>query len=222
MNLPAIAARTYNQFKDDSGFKKLLKYMSKKLDKISDPVKRTQYVHKKINEEIESLFKDPVVDELVNCKKGCSACCHSQVAVTYDEAVSLVELIEQGQEVNWTRLWVQAKSEGSTSDYMKIPYQMRACIFLGEEGDCSIYESRPSVCRTNYVVSNPELCKVDSGEVKSVQLLNTFGADTWVYSFFSKSKENGTLPYMVKKVLDERGEDLKLKEKRKTFPTLDA
>lgn len=220
MNLPAIAVRTYNQLKDDSSYRKLLKYISKKLDKIRDPIKRSRYVHKKIDEEIAYQFEDPVVRNLTQCKKGCSACCHSQVAITEDEAHLLVKEIERGAQVNWTRLWEQAKAGNDTKAYMKIPYSMRACAFLDEKGQCSIYESRPSVCRTNYVISNPKDCRVEEGEVKSVQLLNTFGADSWVYGLFSKNTYNGTLPVMVKYLLEKKG--MKLEQKRKRYPTLDA
>ena len=220
MNLPAIAVRTYNLFKDESSYRKLLKYISKKLDKVTNPIKRSQYVHKKIDEEIEMLFEDNLTKNLVQCKKSCSACCHSQVAITEDEAHLLVNLIEEGAPINWTRLWVQAKAKNNNKEYMNIPYLMRACIFLDDKGECSVYESRPSVCRTNYVISDPKDCRYDAGEVKSVQLLNTYGADSWVYGFFTKNKINGTLPYMIKYLLEKDKEPKR--EDRKRFPTLDA
>ncbi len=220
MNLPAIAVRTYNFFKEESSYRKLLKYISKKLDKISDPIKRSDYVHKKIDEEITTLFEDDSVGKLIQCKKGCSACCHSQVAITEDEAHQLVSLIEEGTKIDWTRLWVQAKVGNKTDEFMKIPYSMRACVFLDEKGACSIYESRPSVCRTNYVISHPDDCKVEAGEVKSVRLLNTYGADSWVYGFFTKNRENGTMSVMIKKILDQGNQSQN--DSRKKFPTLDA
>ncbi len=220
MNLPAIAVRTFNQFKEDASYRKLLKYISKKLDKVRDPIKRSDYVHKKIDEEIAAEFEDSSVKALTQCKKGCSACCHSQVAITEDEAISLAKLIEEGSEINWTRLWIQAKAENDFHQFMKIPYDLRGCIFLNANKECSVYESRPSVCRTNYVISNPENCKVESGESKSVQLLNTFGADSWVYGFFTKSSNNGALPNMVKQQLEKK-ESIR-PERRMKFPTLDA
>ncbi len=220
MNLPAIAVRTYNLFKEEASYRKLLKYISKKLDKVSEPIKRSQYVHKKIDEEITALFEDKSVEKLTQCKKGCSACCHSQVAITEDEATELAQLIGEGKSINWTRLWVQAKAGNEMKNFMKLPYEMRACIFLNEAGECSVYDSRPSVCRTNYVISNPADCKAMGGETKSVQLLNTYGADSWVFGFFSKNERNGTLPFMVKQALENKGANIQ--EKRKQFPTLDA
>lgn len=220
MNLPAIAVRTYNLLKDESSYRKLLKYISKKLDKVSDPIKRSEYVHKKIDKEIELLFEDDSVQKLTQCKKGCSACCHSQVAVTEDEAIQLARIIENGQDINWTRLWVQAKAGNDMKSFMEISYDLRACVFLDQKGECSIYENRPSVCRTNYVVSDPQNCKAITGEVKSVQLLNTYGADSWIYAFFTKNRLNGTLPYMVKRLLDHQGK--RNSADRNSYPTLDA
>lgn len=220
MNLPAIAVRTYNLFKGESSYRKLLKYISKKLDKISDPIKRSEYVHRKIDEEIATQFEDDYVRELTQCKKGCSACCHSQVAITEDEAIQLVDLVERGVEINWTRLWVQAKAGNDLNKFMQIPYELRGCIFLNDNRECSVYSERPSVCRTNYVLSDPSHCKVIAGETKSVQLLNTFGADSWVYGLFSRNSKNGTLPYMIKEMLEKKRPNLS--EGRKQFPTLDA
>ncbi len=220
MNLPAIAVRTYNHFKGESSYRKLLKYISKKLDKIQDPIKRSHYVHNKIDEEIKAQFEDPAVQKLTQCKKGCSACCHSQVAITEDEAHLLADLVEQGTPINWTRLWVQAKAGNDTKEFMNIAYEMKGCVFLDEAGECRIYDSRPSVCRTNYVLSDPKDCRVESGEVKSVQLLNTYGADSWVYGFFTKNKVNGALSTMLKKALEERGS--RVQKKRKQYPVLDA
>jgi Fe-S-cluster containining protein len=213
MNLPAVAVRTFNTFKSDSGFRKLLKQMSRRLLKLRDPLKRASYIHSKIDEEVEKLFEDKAVKDLVSCKQGCSACCHTQVAVTEDEALLLVNSIDNGLKIDWVKLFVQAKAGNSSKDFFDLPYKMRSCIFQDKEGSCTVYENRPSVCRANFVVSNPELCVVDKGEKSSVKLLNTFGADSWIYSFFTSSRRNGALPYMVKKIVDER----KLRPKSKNF-----
>jgi len=202
MNLPAVAVRTFNTFKDDSGFKKLLKHMGKKLEKLRDPIKRARYVHKKIDDELEQLFEDDSVKELVSCKQGCSACCHTQVAVTEDEAVLLTSIIAKGHPIDWTKLFIQAKAGNSSKDFFDLPYSMRGCIFLDQKGSCTIYEDRPAVCRTNYVVSSPELCVIKEGVEPTVKLLNTFGADSWIYSFFKVNRVNGALPFLVKKLLE--------------------
>ena len=204
MNLPAVAVRTYNTFKEDSGFRKLLKQMGKKLQKLRDPIKRARFVHRKIDIELDKLFEDESVQKLVSCKQGCSACCHTQVAVTEDEAALLAEIVNNGHPIDWTKMFVQANVENSSKEFFQLPYSMRSCIFLDKAGSCTIYEDRPVVCRTNYVVSSPDLCVIENGNEPTVKLLNTFGADSWIYTFFKSNKNNGSLPFMLKRLLKKK------------------
>lgn len=199
--MPAIAVRTYKMFKEEASFRKLLKAMSKKIQKIRDPIKRARFVHQKINTEIDAQMKNPDIAKFVSCKKGCSACCHTQVAITEDESILLANLIKNGTPIDWTKLFIQAEAGNSTEKYFKLSYDQRGCIFLDENKECRIYEDRPSVCRTNYVVSDPVNCEVRAGTSPSVQLLNTFSADSWVYAQFDSSNRNGTLPSLVKEAL---------------------
>jgi len=204
MVFPAVAARTFEMFKEEGSFRKLIKQMVRKVSKIGSASKRARYVHDKIDQEVEFLFKDPAVNNLVSCKKGCNACCHGQVSVTEDEANLLVDLIEDGVKIDWSRLWHQAEFKNDSQAFLKLPYSLRGCIFLDESGECQVYEDRPSVCRTNFVVSEPQLCRIEEGSENKVRLLNTFAADSWVYSLFKVSKQSGSLPFLVKKLLSER------------------
>lgn len=206
MPMPAVVARTFEMFKEDASFRKLLKQMGRKLTKISDPKKRAQFTHKKIEEELEKQFKDPIVSELVQCKKGCSACCHTQVSVTIEEAEILAEKVKDGLPIDWTKLFIQSGAGTSASSFYSIPHEMRGCIFLGDEGECRVYNDRPSVCRTNHVLSDPSQCEIkdiQGKEAPSVQLLNTYAADTWVYTLFKNSPKTGTLPQLVKSILSQ-------------------
>lgn len=204
MVMPAIAMRTFKIFEKDASFRKLIKKMTTKLTKISDPVKRAQYVHQKIDKEISAFMNTPGVKELVQCKKGCSACCHSQVAITEEEAELLIERIEGGVEINIDALVKQASAGNSASEFFKLNYEERRCVFLNEQGLCNVYEDRPSVCRTNYVVSDPSQCEIKAGENPSVQLLNTYSADSWVYSLFHVGQNNGTLAGLVNEKLGKK------------------
>lgn len=204
MIMPAIATRTYKMFQEDSSFRKLIKRMTQKISKISDPIKKAKYVHKKINEEIESQFKNQMVDKLVQCKKGCSACCHSQVAITESEAFLLAQKVDEGYGIDFERLQIQAMAGNSAKEFFKLSYEERACVFLNDSNQYSIYEDRPSVCRTNYVLSDPVNCEIRDGESPSVQLLNTFSADSWVYSYFKLGNNNGALAFLLQRVLKEK------------------
>lgn len=63
------------------------------------------------------------------CRRGCSACCVDDITVFELEA----EKIRRG-----------------AADFLATatPHPPGRCAFLGEEGECRIYELRPYVCRT--------------------------------------------------------------------------
>ena len=194
--------RTYQALKDNSDVKKAIKNFTKKLSRKRSGIERARFVHSKINESLENLFKDEAVQKHVKCKKSCTACCHTQVSVTEDEAALLASHIRNGNvDINWLRLRKQAKAKNIDTSFYKIPYNDRACIFLDQNGGCSVYEDRPSVCRTNYAVSDPKYCETRDGHTLMTRLLKTISSDIMVYAFFKYSRSNGTLPYMVSKEL---------------------
>ncbi len=142
-----------------------------------------------------------MVKENVSCKSGCSACCHTQVSITSDEASLLVKQIVSGAEVDLRRLRLLADTGNNAEEFYKLSYEDRACPFLGAGDTCTVYENRPSVCRTNHVVSEPVLCETRDGQEQAVRLLNTHRADMIMMAFFKNSKENGALPKMLWKAL---------------------
>ena len=54
--------------------------------------------------EVKELFKDEAVTKNVSCKESCSACCHTQVSITSDEANLLVDEIVNGKKIDLRRL----------------------------------------------------------------------------------------------------------------------
>jgi Fe-S-cluster containining protein len=201
---PAIAYKTYEKLKDEKLFKKLFRKTKKKLRQIGSPLARAVLTHKLIDLEINQLFSDPVVKENVTCKKSCSACCHTQVSVTSDEAELLASEVLNGSEVDLGRLRLLAEAGNESELFYQFSYEQRACPFLNSEGSCEVYENRPSVCRTNHVISEAELCETRDGVEKPVRLLNTFKADMIIMAAFKTSQENGSLPFMLWKALKRR------------------
>lgn len=180
--------------------------MLKNINKQGNPLKRAKLVHREIEEQMGQLFKDDVVQENVKCGKGCSFCCHTQVSVTRDEAELLAQNIIDGIDVDLEKLYLQSKVGDKAGDWYKLDHETRGCVFLGDEGECKVYEDRPSVCRTNNVISDPINCSTIDGVEKSVRLLNTYAADMIIMAHFEKSKENGALPHLLFKALDKRVE----------------
>lgn len=90
-----------------------------------------------------------------------------------------------------------SETQNDANQFYLKDYKDRACPFLKEDGLCSVYESRPSVCRTNHVISDPVTCETREGVEQPVRLLNTYRADMIAMAGFMSSKENGALPFMV-------------------------
>lgn len=194
---PAVAYRTYQKLKDQKSFKQLFKATKKKLRLLGSPLKRANLIHKLVDLEVSELFVDPVVKENVSCGKSCTACCHTQVSVTGDEANLLANEILTGAEVDLDRLQNLATAENDAHSFYLKDYDQRACPFLKDDGLCSVYESRPTVCRTNHVVSDPIACETKGGVELPVRLLNTYRADMIAMAAFINGKENGALAFMV-------------------------
>lgn len=101
----------------------------------------------------------------VSCKKGCNHCCSRVNLVTFPEGIAVALGIHKDPKMSmmipeisraiYTHLeWLQNNSMADHID----------CVFLNKEGECGIYDYRPSECRYLLVVSDPEKCKPDSEE----------------------------------------------------------
>lgn len=123
--------------------------------KYPDPADRAAAFNQAISEaQAQGL---PAVREPITCKSGCSACCHMYVSISEDEAALIRrELRREGREIPLAALKRQAAE--SLEVFYQRPFKQRVCPFLGEHGACSIYDYRPSACRTLIVVSPAENC----------------------------------------------------------------
>lgn len=206
MGIPEIAYRSFLRLKTDPRIVKIVKKVILSLRKMKDPIARARYIHSEVDSYLDSLFKNnPMVKPNLSCKKGCTYCCHTQVSVTSDEASLLAKIVESKQvEIDRTRLYQQAQAGANYNYWMQIPYEQRKCVFIGKDGGCSIYEDRPSVCRTNYALSPAEDCDTSDGTTKQMRLLKTEIADVVVATAYTESEENGTLPFMLDKKLKEK------------------
>jgi Fe-S-cluster containining protein len=120
---------------------------------------------KSILDELEENYKENGIegfegflesfDELVqsaknvtvgaSCRKGCSHCCYQQPTTSVLEAMHIVTYLKnKGKPLDLDPVWNWEKG--------KVP-----CIFL-ENGECSIYEARPVMCRKYYVHTPKENC----------------------------------------------------------------
>ena len=125
---------------------------------------KVKKIHKFIDEQNKVMFEDKTV-----CKKGCSYCCSINVDVTEVEAAYIAE--NTGTKIKDNIIFSKHKNK-----YFGVP-----CPFLDQNNHlCSIYEFRPSVCRTYFVFDDSELCKQEVG-----QLEININSSTLVASLFS-------------------------------------
>ncbi len=200
MNVPAIAKKTFDQFKDNPEFNTLVRFVLEHLRKMTNPFQRVDFIHRAIDDLNEEVFAHPLIKEMSPCKEGCSACCHTQVSVTDDEAALLARRISEGVEIDLERLKLQVTAGDDDSAFYKMNFEERKCIFLGEDGGCRVYNDRPSVCRTNAVIGDASQCDTTNG-IQRTQLIKTPKADMVIYASFYNAKSSGALPHMVAKAL---------------------
>lgn len=200
MNVPAIAQKTFIELKHRAEAMELVQYILKKLNKNHDPLKRARYVHRLVDEMNEHVLKDPKVIALSPCTSGCSACCSTQVSVTSDEAELLASKVREGTTIDLDRLHLQMATKNSASAWYALTYEERKCVFLGSDQRCTVYEDRPSVCRTNAVLGDSSQCDTTNGPGPQ-RLVKTPEADLVIYASYLNSSEGGTLPYMLARAL---------------------
>lgn len=203
MNVPAIAKKSFDQLMGQPEFSAIVNFVLKHLSKLTSKIKRAQFIHQLVDEYNEEIFSHPLVKELSPCRKGCTACCYTQVSVTADEAEVLATRVLEGVEINFKLLNIQMNAENNPDEFYKMDYHQRKCVFLDEEGGCKIYSDRPSVCRTNMVLGDASQCDT-SVKVKPTRLVRTPKSDMVIYASFLHSQSNGSLPYMLGSALQEK------------------
>jgi len=90
-----------------------------------------------------------------DCKPGCTYCCSARVEVSGPEALYIARHIKQMPEEEklplLEHLRLKAGERGNVTDKGNFPKQ-QPCAFL-QDGLCSIYSIRPSVCRKAHSLS---------------------------------------------------------------------
>jgi Fe-S-cluster containining protein len=130
----------------------------------------------------------------VSCKRGCGACCYQYVSIVFIEALLIGEFIVRlwsKEEVDQTLEALDEHTRLMHHDTDRYFFDRRPCPFFvpGEgqwAGECGIYNVRPMVCRTQFVVSDPVLCAperpydctlIDSEQVTMWAMVRITGRD---------------------------------------------
>lgn len=138
-------------------------------------VRQLQVLNNTIDTEI-AHGKEAIGQE-VSCKQGCHGCCYQLVASSLVECLPIVtHMLTSPLRSRYQRMIPtmqlhtrMLQSEGMNSEkwfLMKNP-----CPLLNK-GECTVYEHRPSACRTMISVDDPAMCHPDNG-LNSVQQMDT-------------------------------------------------
>jgi len=114
-------------------------------------------VHSAIDNLLERDRKKSPACGDIKCRAGCDHCCHEPVEIWPQEAALLVAIArEADMELDNARL--NRQSQHSIENWRQQPAADTACVFLGNDGACKVYEFRPNACRKLLVVTDPALC----------------------------------------------------------------
>ena len=125
--------------------------------------------------------------EVITCREGCAHCCRQAVGLSLPEAAVLVEAVRARQiPIDRAKLTRQATLTDS-DDWTRLPADERACVFLGTDNRCQVYDERPLACRKYFSIGPPELCNIDAhpgGEVQiwfdmNAEILSTANMTHW-------------------------------------------
>jgi len=124
-------------------------------------------VHVAIDNVLERDRKQSAASGDIQCRKGCHHCCRGPVEIWPHEAALLIEFARTaGMEMDQARL--ERQSQYTADTWRKQPAADTACVFLGGDGACRVYESRPNACRKLLVVTDPALCEAEKHPPESV------------------------------------------------------
>lgn len=150
----------------------------------NDPSRIAHTLQLEVDDHIGRLLREDPKAPRVKCRKGCSACCHLHVAIIQHEARLALDLaLARGLVIDRPRLERQSAAKGAAWDLL--PKADRACVFLGAQGECQIYEHRPASCRKHMVMSDPALCDVDTNAGANVHHLVSIEAEVVTSAAFN-------------------------------------
>ena len=125
-------------------------------------------VHETMDEVLKRDREKDAASGGIRCRKGCSHCCHGPVEIWPQEAALLVKAARDAR-IELDRARLERQSRQSIDTWRQQPGSDTACVFLGGDGACRIYESRPNACRKLLVVSDPALCDAKNQALDRVE-----------------------------------------------------
>ncbi|HAP00162.1 MAG TPA: hypothetical protein DCQ83_08985 [Fibrobacteres bacterium] len=136
--------------------------------------KPLQHLHGTYDRYVAAALKED--GKNITCKKGCSACCRHYVSsvepfeilgihlrIRHAENYPDILFASHDRVTRFDKIFKEEQGKGEASeakDRSLYRYFVRglACPFLGKDGECGIYESRPMSCRMFFSETSPRFC----------------------------------------------------------------
>jgi len=93
----------------------------------------------------------------IKCRQGCVHCCHEPVEMWPQEAALLAKVARE-QSIELDRARLERQCRHTIESWQQQPVSDTACVFLGDDGACKVYQFRPNACRKLLVMTDPALC----------------------------------------------------------------
>lgn len=163
---------------------------------------------------LKAKIENPEMTENISCKSGCANCCSLFVEVTDVEAdIIVTELVNKNMLIDENKMRKQAFY--SKSNWFTQSFDDRACVFLNADKSCSIYNARPSACRSMIVISDPKHCKEVENDKENVTFLDNYECEIIRMAIVNTAKELDSLPALVNRKLRKYYASCKLAFKEK-------
>ncbi|TNF27010.1 MAG: YkgJ family cysteine cluster protein [Deltaproteobacteria bacterium] len=182
-DLPHVVRQAQIAARADDELKEQLKFNLRKISEFSSEIERIQWVRNEVDRFLEESTSES------KCLKGCHFCCFHPIALS---TIEMKDIQKERVDPEFQRLKKQKEHFENQTD---ISYEDRACIYL-KEGECSVYDKRPLICRLTHVSSNPEDCHFENDQ-KPIQHLPVTKAALVVGAFYMAHPNVEIMPLLI-------------------------
>lgn len=158
-------------------------------------------LYEKTDEILAEARQEDASSQAITCARGCCHCCKQAVVITDGEADLLVKTaLERGLTIDLAGL---RRQNTCTTDeaWLDLPVEDRPCVFLGEQGECRVYDRRPLSCRKYFSVEEPARCDIIKYPAGRVKIWHSFHAETLATAAFTEVG-GGYLPGQILRAIE--------------------
>lgn len=165
---------------------------------------RAAILHMRVDDAIKAHWKKfPELKSQLACKANCSKCCYTNISITSDEGELLAQEVKRGLKIDMDQLKRHAAiADSDFETFAKLSWEERACVFLGKDGECRVYEQRPATCRKWFVPSPEGPANCHDLKFKG-RIMSVFNAEILSSAAFNLDEKSGRLALKVLEALND-------------------